>query len=126
MKFPRFTLRTMLIAVAMIAAVVGWLRYESQRGWTVAKVERLVKAEVNPDWNPEQFEEWVQRKGFGLFKECVSDSSKQLTTTGFRIGADQGANLGLFRGRGAIYVDFNLARRGRCEEFTVSALSDQQ
>jgi hypothetical protein len=64
MKLPRYSLRTMLIAVAIIAAGVGWLRYEARRGWTVSKLEWLIKNEFKREWDKEQLMLWAQKYGF--------------------------------------------------------------
>jgi hypothetical protein len=64
MKPPRSTLRTMLIAIAVIAAAFGWLRYQSQRGWTQAKLERLIEKEFDPTWDKEHLLLWAADYGF--------------------------------------------------------------
>jgi hypothetical protein len=123
MKLPPFSLRTMLITVAMVAAVVGWLRYESQRGWTVDKVERLVKAEVDPNWNLKQFQEWVASKQFGYCPESHFHRRDFLVprkTHGFVIADMQGSSLGLFRKAGWIEVGFNNSLIGSGYQYEVT------
>jgi hypothetical protein len=125
MKLPRYSLRTMLIAVAIIAAGLGWLRYESQRGWTAAKLHRLLKAEVDPKWNSKQVEQWVIGKGFSPNYRTVPINAPKddgIKLNGFMIDSEHGANIGLFRGPGNIQVIFRNDKAGRYYDFSMYAV----
>ena len=63
MKLPRYSLRFLLIAIAVIATITAVI-CQMRKGWTVAKVERVIEAEFKPEWDEKQTLRWLQSKGF--------------------------------------------------------------
>jgi hypothetical protein len=112
MKLPRrFSLRFLLMAIAVIAGIVALATYRAQRGWTVANVERLISAEFKPEWGREQTEQWIQSHRFGELT-AMTDS----TVPG---GATLAAYIGLhsdvaFVVRGLITPDLGANVGGAC------------
>jgi hypothetical protein len=120
MKLPRFSLRTMLIAVAMIAAAVGWLSYEWRRQWTVERIERLIKDEYNPSWVWPQFEAWVKSHGI----RPVRHGRDEYEDRKIWISQRQGATFPWFSGRGSIWVSFNRDQNGRYPTYTIDLVQE--
>lgn len=114
MKLPRYSIRAMLIAVAVIAAVLGWLRYEAQRGWTVSKLERLIEKEFKREWDKEQLMLWAHKyafhggEGFEYHLQFYNGphGRKIDKILGISVYADDGSNRGIFAGRGPISAYF--------------------
>lgn len=109
----------MLIAVAIIAAGVGWLRYESQRGWTEAKLRRLVETEFNPDWTRASFESWARGHDFDagwaddLYWYPGPNKNQVGEVRCAGLHASKGANLGLFRRPGSLTKQFYYDKQGK-------------
>jgi hypothetical protein len=104
----------MLIAVAVIAAALGWLRYQSQRGWTEAKLERLLEKEFDPTWDKEHVLLWAANHGFHGGEDLHANTLNRYTGPANRkIGRilfislfpDDDSNPGLFQ-TGSIDVYF--------------------
>lgn len=58
----RFLARHPVLSVALLACCVGVWFY-SQRGWTVAKLERLIQTELPLDCDRKTAEAWFKRHG---------------------------------------------------------------
>jgi hypothetical protein len=102
MKLPRYSLRTVLITVAIIAAVVGYLRYKSQGGWTEARLHQLIEKEYNPKWTWAEFSEWAAKHNFESGK--VDDAKG--ATWNIAVFEEDGANAGLLQGEVAFVMSF--------------------
>src|SRR4029079_882298 len=64
MRFrPQFSLRFLLIAIALIAAITAVI-CKWRKTWTVDKVEHLIQAEFNSQWTEKETVSWLQSKGF--------------------------------------------------------------
>jgi hypothetical protein len=59
----------------------GWLWWSSQRGWTVSKLERLIRAELPPLCDRAAAEAWFNRHGiaFAWFHDTTGDVSGKKT-----------------------------------------------
>lgn len=64
MRFrPQFSLRFLLIAIAVIAAITAVI-CQLRKTWTVDKVEHLIQSEFNSEWTEKETVAWLQSKGF--------------------------------------------------------------
>lgn len=122
MKLPRFRLLTLFLFIAAIAA---FLAYWLNRGWTVAKVERLIQAEFNPDWQAADVKDWIESHGFdadqardiagtkpyGSIRAPSLPDEPQFVVRGY-IGPEHGSNIGPFH-RGGIFMFFFFDSVGR-------------
>jgi hypothetical protein len=65
------------LTFALLALVGGggWLWWSSQRGWTVAKLERLIQAELPQGCDRAAAEAWFDRHGirYGWFEDTTGD-----------------------------------------------------
>jgi hypothetical protein len=50
-----------------LVAIGCWLWGESQRGWTTAKLERLIRSELQPGCDRVDVEAWLDRHGIQRF-----------------------------------------------------------
>jgi len=53
----------LILLLVTLVSCGGWLWWCSQRGWTVAKLERLIEAEVPPDCGRKTVEAWFDQHG---------------------------------------------------------------
>jgi hypothetical protein len=117
------------LVVLAVLAVTAWVWWDSQRGWTVAKLERLIAAEVPPHGDRQQVEAWFNRHGIEHW--YIPDKSKPWPGPGSSItlrlaglrdedvsalvaGKIEGpeANVGFLQS-GRIWVYFFLDKQGR-------------
>jgi hypothetical protein len=137
MKLPRYSLRTLLIAVAIIAAVVGWVRYESQRGLTVEKFVDLIEREVDPNSDSGTFDRWVYEHGFyGPREEGRNirnyndypwpNSHNEISVVAFAVGEDREANLGWFQKFDTIWACFFYDRNRKFIRYSIFKAGDRE
>jgi len=111
------------IWLAVATAIVGgWAFVQSNRGWTVGKLEQLIRTEIDPRLDGEAVCKWVDsscsKNGFmsgnvhsGIFisRKLLADGWAFLN---WRITPKEGANLAVFRS-GEIQVYFLFDQNGR-------------
>jgi hypothetical protein len=115
------------LVVLAVLALATWVGLDSQRGWTVAKLERLIEAEVTPHCDRQQVEAWFDRHGIPHKYSVDTTGSRYGDQTmpmlaglrdedlgGMVGGGIEGpqANLGFLR-NGRISVYFFLDKQGR-------------
>jgi hypothetical protein len=118
------------LVLLAVLAVGTWIWLDWQRGWTVAKLERLIEAEVPPSCDRQQVEEWFERRGIQYWH--FPDKGKSLPRApsiymllaagvrpkdvgGWMAGKIEGAqaNVGFLRDDGRIDVYFFFDKEGR-------------
>jgi hypothetical protein len=128
-----FSLRWLLLVVPIAAILLGvtirWIQRESDRGWSVERLERSIQAEVPPIQNRQQAEAWFKANsidcqyfddptgGYEVGNQTAAMlaglQSKNLS--GVVRGSIEGeaANVG-FLSNGRIIVFFFFDHQGRC------------
>lgn len=132
----RFTVRRLMVLVAVLAvfsSCVAWYWKATRRGWTEARLERLIRAEVAPNSDRADVEAWFDRHGIGhaYFTAPIEDRRGTLTTPEIAgldpsklSGAVRGdilspeANVSLFSS-GEICIYFFLDKNGRLAGYLV-------
>ena len=74
----RFTVRRLMMLVAVLAvfsSCAAWYWKATRRGWTEAKLDRLIRAEVPPNGDRIDAEAWFDRHGIlhAYFKAPIED-----------------------------------------------------
>jgi hypothetical protein len=117
-----------LTLLLLVLGSAGWLWWLSEQGWTVAKLERLIQAEVPPNAERKSVEAWFvrhsirynwwvdttgDRRGHQTMPEIAGLSNRDLS--GMLRGDIDGAaaNVGLFSS-GRIRVFFFFDKQGNC------------
>jgi hypothetical protein len=56
---------TSALAVAVLSLIGGgiWLGWEGRRGWTAAELEQRIQAELTPQCDRHEVEQWLKRHG---------------------------------------------------------------
>jgi hypothetical protein len=123
--WPRKRVWATLLVVGAVGSLVWW----DQRGWTVARLERRIKAEVPPGCGRAEVEAWLDRQGIrrSYWEDTTGTRYQDGTTMPILAGLDpkdlsgmvrgdiapsEGANVNwLFPGRISIYFFFD--KQGR-------------
>jgi hypothetical protein len=94
MQIPfQFSLRFLLVAVAVIAVVTTVVINRLYRGWTVEKVERLIAAEFNPACDRFPVECWLESHAFKLAFPASATSWTTAAGACILTGASSGSTL---------------------------------
>lgn len=115
MKLSQFSLRTLLVFVAIVAVAMGMVYYRFQGGWTVGRLERLIEREFNPNWSKEHFEAWKTKHNLRC---AIADPKVSAPTRVMAVDTYNGANLG-FGEKGAIIVWFNYDEHGKYDGYYI-------
>jgi len=111
------------VCLAIATAIVGgWVFVQSNRGWTVGKLEQLIQTEIDPQWHEETVGKWVDsccskngfKRGNGHAGIVIS---RRLLADGWaflnwRLTPEEGANLGILKS-GEIQVYFLFDQNSR-------------
>jgi hypothetical protein len=106
------------LSIVLLVPIVGvtWALVDSQRGWTEARLEKAIQAELPAGCDREQVEKWFDMHGIGHAyvkhkSDVHADDSKIRQITGWIEGRE--ANVG-FGESGRITIDFFFDDEGRC------------
>ena len=124
-KFICIAVAAVVVAIVLVCV---WFRWAATRGWTVEKLDRLVQASVEPNWNVEDADKWVRLHGFEsrrdrnvsavrMYRKLQQTSNVSSVVQG-QVTKEQGANPGLFKD-GELRIYFFYDGLGRLFKYVI-------
>jgi hypothetical protein len=94
-KPPRFafSLRRLFAIIALTALIASGIAYisgESQKGWTVAKIDRLINAQIPLGCDQQQIESWLDK--LGIRHNYTTETWEYMTANGYTMPTLAGLN----------------------------------
>jgi hypothetical protein len=115
-RWPASCVGLLSIVLLVPLVIATWALVDSQRGWTEARLEKAIQAELPVDCDREQVENWFDKHGIRHANvkrksDVHADDDTIRQTSGWIEGRE--ANVG-FLESGRITIDFFFDEQGRC------------